>query len=315
MIESEYRKIHRPQADTSHAPKAWTIKEILDWSTGFLAKTSTASPRLDCEIILAECLGLKRLDLYINFDRPLSVEERTKYKTFLQRRYSGEPVAYIVGEREFYGYSFLVNQHTLIPRPETEHLVMLAKELYLNDASLEILDIGTGSGCLALTLAKQFPNASITAWDIDQNALGVASKNAARLDIATVQFMCVDALNTNNWCVDGAIATADAAGASYDLLVSNPPYVSESERSIMAPETIAYEPQHALFAGSSGLNFYEVFAKYGMQRLKQGGKMILEIGCYQKEAVQNLLVENGWKNVRCYQDYSDLPRVVIAEKL
>ena len=301
--------------------EAWTIGRILTWSVDFLrGKGLVDSPRLDAELLLSHALKLARIQLYMQFDKPLSAAEREPFKGFLQRRSRGEPVAYITGEKEFMGYRFEVSPAVLIPRPDTEVLVeqildwakarTKAESLDAADdtdaakaPSWHILDVGTGSGCVASALALKLAavQVQVSAWDVDASALANAKANAARLG-ASVAFSQCDALVAASW--DGEEA--------YDIIVSNPPYIAPDEAVDLPPSVAGFEPQQALFAPPDGLSFYRALAVLAPRRLKAGGRLAVEIGATQADAVQQILAEAGWQDIALRQDWSRLDRVVSA---
>lgn len=283
----------------------WTVKKILDWASTSLSKRGFATSRLDCELLLAEVLGLSRLDLYVSFDRPLSVEERESFKAFFVRRRDGEPVAYILGKREFFKHSFLVTPSVLIPRPETEILVEHALTFLNELESGKVLEIGAGSGCIALSIAAEASSCNVEAWDISEKALEVASLNQERLEITNLNLKCLDALEESSW---------KGRGEKFDLIVSNPPYIGSHETDDMAEETLQFEPKEALFCGRDGYSFYQVFASLGKHALKENGMILMEIGFSQAEKVKSLFENSGWREVTVHQDYAGLDRIVAAKK-
>ena len=303
----------RGETQPRHEADPWTIGRILTWSVGWLRERGLVdSPRLDAELLLAEALGLTRMQLYMYFDKPLTAAEREPFRAALKRRAAGEPVAYIIGKKEFMGVSFAVTPAVLIPRPDTEVLVeaVLAwgKGKGLDkDEGWRILDVGTGSGCIAVALAKQQPGAVVTAWDIDEAALAVARGNAAE-QAAAVTFARVDALSVEAWRSD------DVPGDVFDVIVANPPYIATREEADLAPSVARYEPRLALFAAADGLAFYEVFAQRAAERLAPEGLLAVEIGHTQGPAVTALLAQAGWRHVRVLKDYERRDRVVLAER-
>lgn len=283
----------------------WTIQKILMWSTDFLKeKKVTDTPRLEAEILLSNALGLKRIQLYTLFDKPVSAAEREPFKAALKRRIGGEPVAYITGERDFMSMTFKVSPDVLIPRPDTEILVEAAMDKLKPRQSedLRILDIGTGSGCIAISLAKKFPVFAVTAWDISEQALAMARENAARLEASNVVFERRDALAPESW-----------DSATFDVILANPPYISCAEESTLATSVINHEPKLALFAENNGLAFYQMFAEHARSALKPGGFLAVEIGYLQAEPVTAVFENYGWKNVVVRKDFGKNDRVVIAE--
>ena len=284
----------------------WTIQRILTWSTGFLKDRGFESARLDTELLLSTALGLTRMQLYTSFDKPLTEAEREPFKDLLRRRAAGEPVAYITGVKEFFGLAFKVSRDVLIPRPDTECLVeaVLAEAMRRTTPqtptpSLRILDIGTGSGCVALALAKRLPAAEIVAWDISEDALALARGNAAALGLANAQFERRDALDAAAWDT-----------APFDVIVSNPPYIAPSERTALPASVVLYEPASALFADGDGLAFYAAFAQRAPALLKPDGLLLVEIGSTQGPAVSALFEGAGLAGVAVRKDYGKLDRIV-----
>lgn len=292
-----------------NAADQWTIQRVLLWSTGFLEERRSETPRLDAELLLSHALGCSRIQLYTNYDKPLLADEREPFKAYLKRRAAGEPVAYITGSKEFMGLMFAVTPAVLIPRPDTETLVEVAlvqAKQHDDISSLSILDVGTGSGCVAVALAKRLPKAALTAWDVSDEALAVANANAARHSVAErIQFAQVDALRRTAW-------EEESADTPFDLIVSNPPYIAPCERPMLSSSVAAYEPACALFADEGGLTFYRVFADSARRRLRAGGQIIVEIGCSQAEAVAALFEAAGWQQVTVFKDYGKLDRVISA---
>ena len=287
----------------------WTIGRVLTWSTTFLRdRGQTDSPRLDAEVLLAHSLKMTRIQLYTEFDKPLNAVEREPFKASLKRRSQGEPVAYITGTKEFMGFSFAVGPEVLIPRPDTEVLVESALNAVKRMEKPRILDVGTGSGCIALSLALKCPAAEVFAWDIDAAALNLARANATALG-ANVSFDCRDALAEDSWTAVHPAAQA----AQYDLIVSNPPYISPDERSSLPTSVIDFEPNGALFAAPDGLLFYRALARLAPKLLKPNGLLMVEIGSSQAEAVANILTSAGWANCVCSKDWERRDRVIQAE--
>ncbi len=281
----------------------WTIGRVLTWSTTYLKDSGqTESPRLDAEVLLAHSLGLSRIQLYTEFDKPLSSEEREPFKSSLKRRCQGEPVAYITGVKEFMGYAFNVGPAVLIPRPDTEVLVETVLSLLQNHEAPTILDIGTGSGCIALSLALKKIGAQVTAWDIDDQALAVAATNANKLG-AEVSFCQFDALSDDPW----------QESQQFDLLVSNPPYIRPDEREALPNSVLGFEPLHALFAAPDGLLFYRRLAAMAPTVLRPGGHLAVEIGYAQAAAVMAILAEAGWSQITCVRDWERRDRVIHAQ--
>lgn len=285
----------------------WTIQRIIQWSTGFLKdKKITETPRLEAELLLAHALGCTRIQLYTSFDKPVTALEREPFKASLKRRSAGEPVAYIIGERDFMSHTFKVTPDVLIPRADTETLVETVADRLasLSGEELRILDIGTGSGCIAISLAKMLPMAVVTGWDVSEQALAVARENASELAASNVLFSHHDALSTDIW--DGS--------NTYDAIVSNPPYIGNAEKKDLGHSVLDFEPHLALFAEGSGLQFYQHFAEHALKLVNEGGFMAVEVGFRQAESVAELFRVFGWSKVQIIKDLGKNNRVVLAER-
>lgn len=294
----EAAKLTVDTATGSHASQdIWTIRRILDWSAPFLKERGLVTGRLDAELLLADVLECNRLRLYLDIDRPLSVSEKDAFRGLLKRRAAGEPVAYIRGERDFMGHGFKVTPAVLIPRPDTE--VLVEQALADNPVAPErILDIGTGSGCIAIALAKRWAEAYIEAWDVSAEALAVAAGNAILLE-ARVEFLQVDAHR----------ALCQVPSEKFDVIVSNPPYIARGDTDL-GHEVAAHEPEAALFCDHDGLSFYRLFATAFADWLNPGGQFLVEVGHKQSEQVCALFVEAGFDEVAMVKDYGGNPRVV-----
>lgn len=282
--------------------QVWTIKDVIQWSSNFLKTAGSDSPRLDAELLLARVLDCRRLDLYLEHHKPLLADERKGYRELIKRRAAGEPVAYILGTRDFFGLTFQVNRTTLIPRPDTELLVEKVLEHYQAGHAWQGLDIGTGSGCIAISIKKNRPEAELWAWDKSPEALEVARKNSEELE-AAVRFREVDALKDQSW---------EASELCFDFIVSNPPYISENERSSLPVSVRDYEPGLALFASDHGLAFYKAISQFAPTRLQPGGKVFLEVGHRQAHEVCSILEDSGWSEISTHRDLAGHQRVIIA---
>jgi release factor glutamine methyltransferase len=282
--------------------RIWTVKEIIDWSTHYLKKAASDTPRLDAELLLTKALNCRRLDLYLDHHKPLIASEKDAYRDLIRRRAAGEPVAYILGQRDFYGLSFQVNRHTLIPRPETETLVEQVLAQYPLGQSVRGLDVGTGSGCIAITLKKLRPDWAILAWDLSPEALALARSNGEKLE-ADVIWEERDALLSQNW---------RELGAELDFVVANPPYIGEREKPDLSPSVTAFEPNLALFAPDDGLLFYKTLASEACSVLRPEGKIFLEIGHKQAPEVSLILEDRGWQGILVHRDLAGRDRVVTA---
>jgi release factor glutamine methyltransferase len=285
----------------------WTIKRVLKSSFDWL-KAKNLDPhcnhRLDSEVMLSDVLGVDRMQLYLDLDRPLNKDERERYRTLLMRRGMGVPVAQIIGHRDFYRHRFVVTKDTLIPRPDTECLVEAAIAQLRPMEMSKILDIGTGSGCIGISIAAAIPNSRIEAWDVSEEVLVVARSNAERLGISNINFVLRNALNENSY-----------GSELFDMIVSNPPYIPWGEKSLCAAETLNFEPHLALFTGEAdGLTFYRRFAVSAANSLVEGGKIFLEVGHNQAEKVAHLFEGQGWRKIVMIKDLSGRSRVVVAER-
>jgi len=278
-----------------------TLAESLESGTAMLAPSPTA--RRDAELLLLHATRLTKTDLLTHPERELTERQKDHYQAAIARRARHEPIQHITGMQEFYGRSFIVNRLVLIPRPETEHMVEAA--LAIDPAPRRMLDIGTGSGILAITLALELPEARITATDISDAALAVAQKNAHALGAADrIRFAVSDLF--------AGFIDAPPDDVRFDCIVSNPPYVSTSE--LLEPQVREYEPAAALYAGEDGLTIYRRLIPEAFAHLEPGGHLLLEIGHGQREAVHHLLAQSRFENIRFINDLQGIPRVTIGQK-
>ncbi len=293
-----------------------TLRESLDAGAARLsAGPHPARARRDAETLLLHLTGKNRAWLLAHLDDPFGGCTAVQFAALLNRRLTGEPIQYITGEAEFYGLPFHVTPAVLIPRPETEHLVERVLELVAPGApepalSLSkglaetwegsILDVGTGSGAIAVTLAHHLPYARITAIDASAPALAIAEENAQRNSV-TVRFLHGDLL-------------APVIGEQFHIIVSNPPYVSSADRDTLAVEVREHEPHLALFAGDDGLAIYRRLIPAAFRSLAPGGFLVLEIGCGQSAAVQAILASAGFQHIHVTPDLQGIPRVVTAQR-
>ena len=281
--------------------RTWTILELLRWTTQYFAERGIETPRLDAECLLASALGVDRMRLYLDFDKPASSDEREAFREWVRRRADERvPVAQLVGGREFWSLSLLVTADVLSPRPDTETLVAAALEqLPERDTDARILEIGTGSGAVALAIAHERPRARITATDVSPAALKVAERNARELGLeGRIEF------------AEGSLF-GPVVGRRFELVVSNPPYLAESERSQLAPE-LAHEPDVALFAGPDGLAVLRELVAGVTAFLAPGGGFAVELAPDQAPTVAHWLREAGLGDVVTHRDLAARPRVVSA---
>ena len=262
---------------------------------------------MNVELLLARVLKLQRIQLYTNFDKPLSDDELAHFKGLLKRRLSNEPLQYILGETEFMGLKFAVDKRVLIPRPDTEALVEFVvtrmKQTFSDLSEVQILEIGTGSGCIAISLSKLIPNAVVTATDLFSDAVEVAKTNAERNGVLEkVKFLQGDALSDVSF------------PQKFHCVVSNPPYISNEEYILLPSEVKNFEPKTALADGSDGLTFYKAIAQKTKSLLVENGFVAVEHAYNQSEIVQRIFKENGWSNIAAIKDYGGNFRCVVAEK-
>jgi release factor glutamine methyltransferase len=257
---------------------------------------------LDAASLLLQLIGKDRAWLIAHPQNELSAENQDRYEGLIQRRRAGEPIQYITGETEFYGLPFRVTPDVLIPRPETEHLVENVLTLAPGFVAPRIADIGTGSGAIAVALAHSLPQSSISATDVSQAALAIACRNAVRNGVAgRIRFLQGNLLSP----VDGE---------QLDFVVSNPPYVADADRDTLSVEVRDFEPALALFAGNDGLDIYRRLIPSAFASLAPRGYIALEIGCGQQPAIQQLLANAGFTNIRFHPDLQNIPRVAIAQR-
>ena len=280
-----------------------TVLESIILSTEYLKNKGIESPRINAELLLAHILNCKKLNLYLSFEKPLTEEELAKYRVLLKRRSKFEPLQYIIGKVEFYGIDFKVNSSVLIPRQETEILIETIIEQYKIYDNLKILDIGTGSGNIAISLAKNLDNSFVTAIDISEDALKTAYENAL-----------LNSINDKTEFIKLDFLKEEFKGKDYDVVVSNPPYISMEEFETLSPELKEYEPQIALTDYYSGLMFYEIISQKSNYLLKLGGKLFFEIGKGQLSNVAEIMRNNNYQNITVIKDYLNIERVISGEK-
>ncbi len=273
----------------------WTVIKILRWTADYFEGKGIDSGRLDAELLLADTLDLDRVGLYVNFDRPLTEQELTGFREKVRRRAEHEPVQYILGETEFWSLALQVGPEVLIPRPDTEVLVEEALQRLNNPGSM--IDVGTGSGAIAIAVAHERTAVEITAIDCSCQALEVARANAERHSLAgQITFREAD--------------LAALPPGPYDLVVSNPPYISETEWAGLMPEVRDYEPRMALHGGADGLDAYRQLSRQALSVLKPGGWLLVEVGASQAAMVLELFEQAGLSELGVRKDYADIPRVV-----
>ena len=282
-----------------------TVLEALNGASDYLQNKGIKSARLNSELLLAHVLNCKRLELYLSFDRPLQKSETDSYRELLKRRSTFEPLQYIIGKVEFYGLEFEVNRSVLIPRPETEMLVEAVIDSVKKDEKISILDIGSGSGNIAVALAKNIPSSKVIGLEISEKAVETSIRSAKLNGVENqVIFIQKNILNG-----------IDVPQSDFDVVVSNPPYVSINDFDNLDPELRLYEPKIALTDEGDGLSFYRKISVLSRSLLKKNGKIFFEIGTGQSEAVKSILLENNFTNIVIKKDYSDIERIIIGEKI
>ncbi|WP_415063493.1 peptide chain release factor N(5)-glutamine methyltransferase [Bdellovibrio sp.] len=285
------------------------LKEILDKTTAFFKDKKIETPRLDAELLLAHGLKLDRIQLYLRFDQPMKEDELVVLRELVRRRASGEPVAYILGYRDFYKYRFEVNSSVLIPRPETEHIVEeVLSWVKTNDDTIGILDLGAGSGCIGLSLLKELPNARLVSVDMSESALVVAKRNAQMLEVSDrVKFVHADAAQ---WETILSVYKEWTGFDKIDVLVSNPPYIAPQDPQV-EENVRKFEPSTALFAEDNGLALLKSWSQLYGSQLNTPGLMLMEMGMSQgaamREHFQNLKIFN---EINVIKDLSGHDRVI-----
>jgi len=287
--------------------QTWNIKQLLDWTTDFFSKSTIGNARLEAEVLLAEALDCQRIELYTRFDEQPPTQQLTEFRAWVKRRAAGEPVAYLAGYREFYSLRFQVDSNVLIPRPETEHLVVAAVEFTKNLESdpIRIIDVGTGSGCIAVTLATLIENCKIAATDISEPALEIAKSNAA-----------LHAVDTKIHFFTGDLLDALPQGSSpVHLIVSNPPYIGQLEISTVDDQVKNHEPDIALFSGDHGTEIIQRLVDDAAQFLLPDGALMFETSPIIMDRCVEFVRNNAaYSDVRVMKDYSGHDRIVVATR-
>ena len=288
------------------ANKRWRIIDLIQWTTQFFEKRHIENPRLNAERLLSGALGLDRVQLYLQFEKILTHAELDSFRTFVKRRISNEPLQYILGETEFMSLKFKVTPSVLIPRPDTETLVETVLREIPEGIPVRILDIGTGSGNIAVSLAHYLKETVVTAVDISSEALELARENAAFHQVESrIKFIQEDVFS-----LDFPLRV----GTDFDILVSNPPYISEEEFAALPDEVRLFEPHTALRDGSDGLTFHRRITELSEPLLRSGGKIYLEVGMGQAPRVTEILAQAGFESVHSIRDLAGIERVVAGTK-
>jgi release factor glutamine methyltransferase len=276
-----------------------TVLEVLQSTTGYFRKRNIESPRLNAEHLLAHVLGRKRIDLYLEFERRLPETDLSPLRELVKRRGSGEPLQHLLGTVEFCGRSFRCDKRALVPRPETEQLVELLVSHFKSEiAHARMVDIGTGSGVIALTLAAEFPKAEIVGTDISEEALLLARENAERLGLGDhVQFLRSNLLEN--------------VQQGFDLIIANLPYVSTEDRQNLSREVL-HDPEVALFAGARGDELVRQLIAQAPSWFRPGGMLVMEIGIGQNDTLSTALAEKNYRDIFTEKDYSGVIRFLFA---
>lgn len=285
-------------SDAASTPQAWTIGSLVKWAAADFRARGIENPRLDAELIVAHALGIDRMRVILDSARPLEGAELKALRELVRRRRAFEPMAYLRGHREFYGLEFRVDPRVLVPRPDTETLVdvALARSAHVS-MSMRQLDLCTGSGCVAIAMAKQRPTACVNASDVSPEALAVARENAMRLGVYNIAFYTGDLF-------------APAFGRHFDVVTANPPYVPTAEIPTLMPDVRDHEPRLALDGGADGLDFVRRIVSEAPHHLVPGGLLAMEIGAGQAPQVAELFAQHGFLDVRADRDIARIERVV-----
>jgi release factor glutamine methyltransferase len=275
-----------------------TVLEVLQSTTEYFKKRAIESPRLNAELLLAQVLGQKRIELYLEFERVLAESELAPLRELVKRRGQGEPLQHLLGTAEFCGRTFRCDKRALVPRPETEELVEWISDFKFPISDFRAVDVGTGSGVIALSLALRFPDAEIFGVDISREALELAAENAEALGLKDrVQF------------VEGSLL--ENFNERFDLIVANLPYVATTDRSTLSREVL-HDPEVALFGGESGAEMIGELIGGAPSRLQPGGRLALEIGIGQEGTLRDLLERKNYRDIEVKKDYSGIPRFLVA---
>lgn len=283
--------------------RVWTIAALLQWTEQFFNEKNLDSPRLDAQILLAHALNCRRTDLYIRHDDIPVDSQRTRFRELVKQRAGGMPVAYLVGAKEFYLLPFEVTPDVLIPRPATETLVMTALELMKGQAEPRVLDIGTGSGCIAIAVATHKPDAKLHAVDLSDKAIAVARRNADRLGVAgQIRFLVSDLFSNV------------PAGEKFAFILTNPPYIPSADVSKLAADVREHEPIAALDGGENGFQVIDRILASAGSYLTSEGTMLIEIGYDQEKRCQEHAIAAGWVVEKVVSDMDRIPRVAVLRR-
>ena len=282
-------------------PKTWRVIDLINWAESYFKEKGFENPRSEIEWLLRAVLKCNRMDVYLRFEEPLSQSQLATLRSWVKRRLEREPLQYITGFCDFYGREFSVNEHVLIPRPETERLIDTALEKVKGLDSPSILDIGAGSGCIATTLGLEILGSTVLGIDVSEDAIGIANKNKEKLEAENVSFQKMNILEQR-------------PEGEFDVLVSNPPYIPKGEMDGLMKDVKDFEPTVALTDQKDGLIFYERFAEVGKEVVKSSGWIILEVGLEDHpSAVKNIFSESGFPDTELIKDYNGDDRVLVIK--
>jgi len=290
--------------ESESSEQGWTIGRIIKWTTDYLKRFGSESPRLDAEVMLANALGCERVELYTRYDQEVSEQVRERFRELVKKRAKGAPVAYLVGRKEFFSLAFEVSPAVFIPRPESEFVVVEFLECVRDRTGVRAVDVGTGSGCLAIAAAHQHPETRFIAIDRCPHALAIAQANARKHGVDDrIEFR------------PGDLLEPVAHEEPFDVILSNPPYIPTAAIDALEPTVRDHEPRQALDGGSGGLAIVERLIDQAASRLQTGGHLILEIGEDQEQAVRGLLDRPEYRLMPTIRDLALRPRVIHAVRM
>ena len=289
------------QAKNSKINKVWRIIDLINWGEKYLKEKSIENARIEIELFLQHLLKCKRIDLYLQFETIVKPENLETLRKWITRRINNEPIQYILGSSEFYGRSFIVDKNVLIPRPETEILIDISIEELKNVNNPIILDIGTGSGCIAITIALEIPSSTIIAIDIDERAISIARNNIEKHGVKNIEFVVSDIFH-------------EKINNNADMLISNPPYIAKEEVPGLMKDVKDYEPLVALTDNYDGLMFYRRFAEIIPSILKENGMAIIEVGVEDHpDKVEEIFRESGFNDIKTKLDLNKDKRALVIK--
>ena len=289
------------ESQNSKTIKTWRIIDLINWGEEYLKEKSIENPRIEIELFLQHLIDCKRIDLYLQFEKIVRSESLATLKSWIKRRINKEPIQYILGSSEFYGRPFIVNKNVLIPRPETEILIDISIEKLKNINNPLILDVGTGSGCIGITIALEIPSSTIIATDIDERAISVAKNNVEKYGVKNIEFIITDIFH-------------EKINRNVDMLISNPPYIAKEEVPGLMKEVKNYEPLIALTDNNDGLMFYRRFVEIIPSILKKNGTAIMEVGIEDHpDRVEEFFRESGFSDIKTELDLNKDRRALVIK--